>query len=62
MFMNVLDINECSSEPCHNNATCLDQVAAFECVCAAGFTGNQCDRGSCPLSTVRVTKVFEGGL
>ena len=36
------DINECSSTPCANNATCRNLVNGFACVCAAGFTGDRC--------------------
>uniref|UniRef100_A0A4W4H7B4 Neurogenic locus notch homolog protein 1 n=1 Tax=Electrophorus electricus TaxID=8005 RepID=A0A4W4H7B4_ELEEL len=31
-----LDINECMSNPCQNDATCLDQIGGFHCICMAG--------------------------
>jgi hypothetical protein len=34
-----VDINECLSMPCSNNATCIDRVNSFECVCPDGFKG-----------------------
>jgi hypothetical protein len=37
------DINECASVPCKNGATCVDAIAAFQCVCPAGLTGTLCD-------------------
>ncbi|XP_065196108.1 uncharacterized protein LOC135827567 [Sycon ciliatum] len=37
-----LDYDECISNPCLNNATCIDQVGAFQCRCRAGFTGDRC--------------------
>ena len=43
--MQLLIINECASSPCRNDATCLDLLNAFECVCAAGFTGHNCSIG-----------------
>ena len=33
------DINECTSEPCENGATCVDLPGKFECICAPGFEG-----------------------
>jgi hypothetical protein len=35
-----LDINECSSKPCHHNATCTDNEGSFDCECNVGFSGN----------------------
>ena len=33
------DWNDCWSNPCHNEGTCIDQVADFNCTCAPGFRG-----------------------
>lgn len=38
-------VNPCSSDPCHNNATCYPQgpgPRGFGCSCPAGFTGPTC--------------------
>ena len=40
-----VDIDECSSDPCKNEATCIDGVNMFSCFCAQGFTGPLCDIG-----------------
>ena len=32
------EINECAHDPCQNNATCIDQVAKFECNCTTNYT------------------------
>ena len=37
------DIDECFSEPCQNNATCVDLVDAFDCTCLVGYTGTVCE-------------------
>ncbi|XP_041478166.1 sushi, von Willebrand factor type A, EGF and pentraxin domain-containing protein 1-like [Lytechinus variegatus] len=37
------DINECVSEPCQNGATCVDLRGNFQCICAPGFTGSNCE-------------------
>ena len=38
-----LDINECSSSPCQNGATCHDGVNRYTCSCVPGFTGIHCE-------------------
>lgn len=42
---NFSDIDECTSQPCFNNGTCVDQVNAWNCVCDDGYTGQQCQTG-----------------
>ncbi|KAL1451857.1 hypothetical protein WDU94_006193, partial [Cyamophila willieti] len=34
------DINECESNPCGSNATCIDTQGSFSCVCKEDFTGD----------------------
>jgi len=41
--MSKLVIDECASHPCKNNGTCTDQVNGFNCSCAPGFNGTQCE-------------------
>jgi len=36
------EVDECSSEPCLNGGTCIDQINAYACQCEAGFSGAQC--------------------
>ena len=33
------DWDECWSDPCLNGATCIDQVADYNCSCSPGFRG-----------------------
>ncbi|WAR19177.1 FBP1-like protein [Mya arenaria] len=37
-------INNCSSNPCHNAATCIDTVNSYSCNCTTGYTGNNCEK------------------
>lgn len=40
-----IDINECLTQPCSNNSTCIDKINSFECECecSLGFTGQFCE-------------------
>eukprot|EP00794_Sanderia_malayensis_P007132 gene7132-7937_t len=38
------NINECSSNPCNNGATCVDGVNGFTCQCKPGFLGRTCEQ------------------
>ena len=40
-----LDIDECQSIPCFNEATCVDGVNEYTCECQPGYTGEHCDTG-----------------
>lgn len=42
MFCQV-EINECASNPCLNDATCVDFLAGYACECSPAFTGEQCE-------------------
>jgi len=34
-----IDVDECDSAPCSNDAVCIDGVDEYSCKCAAGFVG-----------------------
>lgn len=36
-----MDINECHSDPCQNDATCLDKIGGFTCLCMPGEGASQ---------------------
>ena len=36
-----INVNECMSNPCQNNATCVDDVNGYVCECHHGFRGNK---------------------
>ena len=41
----VVDINECSPNPCKNGGSCTDLVNGFSCSCVAGYNGDDCSNG-----------------
>lgn len=36
-------VDFCSSNPCRNGAVCTDGVSQYSCLCAHGYTGQNCD-------------------
>lgn len=42
-FVLLQDIDECFTEPCQHNATCVDLVGRFSCDCAPGYQGQFCE-------------------
>ena len=45
-FYFVVDINDCSPNPCQHGGSCLDLVADFRCSCTPGFEGKTCATGT----------------
>ena len=37
------NIDECASDPCQNEATCVDEIASYHCICNSGFHGKNCE-------------------
>ncbi|RNA15249.1 Neurogenic locus Notch [Brachionus plicatilis] len=35
--------DQCTPNPCQNNATCKNKLLDFECICEKGFTGTLCE-------------------
>ena len=40
MLFSISDVDECSNNPCHSNATCNNTLGSFLCTCYKGFTGD----------------------
>ncbi|XP_019616112.1 PREDICTED: MAM and LDL-receptor class A domain-containing protein 1-like [Branchiostoma belcheri] len=62
--------NDCTSDPCHNGATCTDlQTTGYTCQCAPGWIGETCDKdcvtvevsGSAALQIDRMTSYTATG-
>ena len=37
------NIDDCKSNPCRNEATCVDNIARYDCICQAGYTSTNCE-------------------
>ena len=37
------DIDECAPSPCQNGGVCADQVNSYQCNCATGYIGTNCE-------------------
>ena len=38
-------MDECASGPCQNGGSCTDQIGSYNCTCAPGFKGTNCQIG-----------------
>lgn len=47
MFNIIADINECASQPCKNNGTCIDLINEYKCYCTNGYIGTNCTNDTC---------------
>ncbi|XP_033726987.1 fibropellin-1-like [Pecten maximus] len=37
-------VKQCDSNPCHNNASCLELTGGYYCACQGNYTGTQCEK------------------
>ena len=40
LFPQIVDVDECTSKPCHANATCNNTEGSYMCACHSGYSGN----------------------
>lgn len=51
VLSNLSDINDCEPNPCMNGASCMDRLNDYNCSCADGFEGENCQTSKCfPMS------------
>ena len=43
VFITVINVDECHLATCHNGGTCVEGDASYTCVCAPGYTGENCE-------------------
>ncbi len=44
IFVFQINIDECATQPCHNNASCSDGINDYTCQCFPGYGGKNCDQ------------------
>ena len=49
---NVSELDECASDPCQQNGTCVDKFNGYICTCPSRYRGANCETGECPWGTV----------
>ena len=55
--MSCVEINECSSSPCLNGATCTDLLDAYECTCSPNYFGVHCAETHDDCASANVTEL-----
>ena len=43
LFLTFPDIDDCASEPCQNDGTCIDGINSYTCACLDGWSGDNCE-------------------
>ena len=38
----IIDIDDCSPNPCENGGTCIDEINSYKCECVEGHHGENC--------------------
>ena len=38
------NIDDCASDPCQNDGTCVDSTGTYDCICPNGFYGKNCQK------------------
>ncbi|KAG8256586.1 hypothetical protein J6590_065298 [Homalodisca vitripennis] len=56
------NIDECSSNPCHNNATCVDAANGYSCQCAPGYSGTYCEVDIAVCNSTEDMRCQNGGV
>ena len=59
-----MDVDECASNPCHNNATCSQAtnttgVHAYRCTCLGGYANGMCGYADFPVQYTQHCTVLE---
>ncbi|KAH3831282.1 hypothetical protein DPMN_104544 [Dreissena polymorpha] len=52
------DIDECATNPCKNDATCINGQNKYTCTCSGGWQGTNCDQGKYIRYSANVTLYY----
>lgn len=55
------DFDECESNPCQNNGTCVDSQNEFYCTCLPGYSGTFCENDLAVCNSTEETRCHNGG-
>ena len=62
----IIDINECATDPCQNNATCREsgndssvELGEYTCDCLPGYNGTNCEEDINECALMNVTAEYE---
>ena len=58
----IVDIDDCASGPCGHSGTCTDKINDYECRCAPGYDGKNCDNGkhtSCGIDNKNINCILK---
>ena len=53
--------NECESNPCLNNGTCIDMNNGYLCSCVPGFSGEHCETDVAVCNSTEEVRCYNGG-
>lgn len=53
--------NECESNPCLNNGTCIDMNNGYLCSCVPGFSGEHCEMDVAVCNSTEEVRCYNGG-
>lgn len=56
-----INYNECDSNPCQNNGTCVDAENGYTCLCHAGYKGIHCEVDVAVCNETDATRCLNGG-
>lgn len=55
------NFNECESNPCQNNGTCIDMTNGYLCSCIPGFAGDHCEVDIAVCNSSEEVRCYNGG-
>lgn len=71
-----VNVDDCTTDPCLNGGTCVDDIDGYKCICPLQYTGSECNEtiaefpcdshpcengGSCVEIPTNVTCVCQNG-
>ena len=48
-------VTHCHSNPCKNGGKCLSDLNSYSCLCDAGYTGTNCEKGKVHSNLLKIS-------